>query len=313
MRFVIIGPGALGSVFGAILSRGGHDVTLLGRRSPHLQALREQGLRLEASDGTNNRVMIAATDDPAVVNQAETVIVLVKAGDTVPAMANIRPYIRADQIILTLQNGIGNAEQIRSTLGAGPRVLVGVTSQAATRLGPGAIRHAGEGQTLIGVLDKRDSTAATDLARLFTQSGLPSASVPDIEHWVWRKLAINAAIDGLTAVGGFENGMIASDAPLLDAAEVIAEEVAHVARGRGIELGDMRRAILDTAMVTASNRSSMLQDLEARRPTEVDAIHGAVLAAGRETGIATPATQVIAALIRAKETTLVTLEHADGE
>jgi 2-dehydropantoate 2-reductase len=313
MRFVIVGPGALGSVIGATLTRRGHDVTLLGRRSPHLQTLREQGLRLEAPDGTNNRVAIAATDDPAVVSQAETVIVLVKAGDTVPAMATIRPYIRADQTILTLQNGIGNAEKIRSALGAGPRVLVGVTSQAATRLGPGAVRHAGEGPTLIGVLDKRDSSAAAELAGIFTQSGLPSAFVPDIEHWIWRKLAINAAINGLTALGGFENGMIASDTSLLDAAEVIAEEVARVARGRGIELGGMRRAILDTAVATASNRSSMLQDLEARRPTEVDAIHGAVLAAGEETGIATPATQVIAALIRAKETTLVTLEHADGE
>jgi 2-dehydropantoate 2-reductase len=313
MRFVIVGPGALGSLIGATLSRRGHDVTLLGRRSPHLKALREQGLRLEAPDGTNSHVTIAATDDPAVVSHAETVIVLVKAGDTVPAMANIRPYIRDDQIILTLQNGIGNAEKIRSALGAGPRVLVGVTSQAATRLGPGAIRHAGEGPTLIGVLDKRDSSTATELARLFVQSGLPSASVPDIEHWIWRKLAINAAVNGLTALGGFENGMIASDRSLLAAAEVIAEEVARVAREKGIELGDMRRAILDTAVATASNRSSMLQDLKARRLTEVDAIHGAVLAAGKETGIATPATQVIAALIRAKETTLVTLEHAGGE
>ena len=313
MRFVIVGPGALGSVIGATLSRRGHDVTLLGRLSPHLQTLREQGLRLEAPSGTINHVAIAATDDPAVVNQAETVIVLVKAGDTVPAMASIRPYVRADQVILTLQNGLGNAEKIRSALGAGPRVLVGVTSQAATRLGPGAVRHAGEGPTLIGVLDKQDSTAAAEVARVFAQSGLPAASVPDIEHWIWRKLAINAAINGLTALGDFANGMIASDASMLDAAEVIAEEVASVARGRGIELGGMRRAILETVAATANNRSSMLQDLEARRPTEVDAIHGAVLAAGEETGIAAPATQVIAALIRAKETTLVTLEHADGE
>ena len=203
MRFVIVGPGALGSVIGATLARRGHDVTLLGRRSPHLQTLRQQGLRLEAPDGTNNRVTIAATDDPAVVSQAETVIVLVKAGDTVPAMAAIQPYIRADQVILTLQNGIGNSEKIRSALGAGPRVLVGVTSQAATRLGPGAVRHAGEGPTLIGVLDKRDSSAAAELAGIFTQSGLPSAFVPDIERWIWRKLAINAGINGLTALGGF--------------------------------------------------------------------------------------------------------------
>jgi 2-dehydropantoate 2-reductase len=228
-------------------------------------------------------------------------------------MAAIRPYVRADQIILTLQNGVGNAEKIRSALGTGPRVLVGVTSQAATRLGPGSVRHAGEGPTLIGVLDKRDSTAAAELAGVFAQAGLPAVSVPDIEHWIWRKLAINAAINGLTALGGRENGMIASDASLLDAAEVIAEEVASVARARGIELGGMRRAIFETAVATANNRSSMLQDLEARRPTEVDAIHGAVLAAGEETGIATPATQVIAALIRAKEKPVATLEHADGE
>jgi 2-dehydropantoate 2-reductase len=313
MRFVIVGPGALGSVIGATLSRRGHDVTLLGRQSPHLQTLREHGLQLEAPDGTNNRVMIAATDDPAVVSQAEAVVVLVKAGDTVPAMATIRPYVRADQIILTLQNGIGNAEKIQSALGVGPRVLVGVTSQAATRLGPGSVRHAGEGPTLIGVLDKRDAIAAAELAGGFAQAGLPAVSVPDIEHWIWRKLAVNAAINGLTALGGFENGTIASDASLLDAAEVIAEEVARVARAKGIELGGMRRAIFETAVATANNRSSMLQDLEARRPTEVDAIHGEVLAAGEETGIATPATQVIAALIRSKEKPVATLEHADGE
>jgi 2-dehydropantoate 2-reductase len=313
MRFVIVGPGALGSVIGSILARRGHDVTLLGRRSPHLQALRERGLRLEASDGTIDRVIVAATDDPAVVNGAETVIVLVKASDTVPAMTAIRPYLRADQIILTLQNGIGNAEKIRSALGAAPRVLVGVTSQAATRMAPGSVRHAGEGPTLIGVLDKGDSAAAAELARVFAQAGMPAVSVPDIEHWIWRKLAINAAINGLTALGAWENGMIASDASLLDAAEVIAEEVASVARARAIEIGGMRRAIFETAVATANNRSSMLQDLEARRPTEVDAIHGAVLAAGEETGIATPATQVIAALIRAKEKSVAALKYADGE
>ena len=90
---------------------------------------------------------------------------------------------------------------------------------------------------------------------------------------------------------------------LLGAAETIAEEVASVARGTGIELGGMRRVVLETAVATADNRSSMLQDLDASRPTEVDAIHGAVLAAGAEVGVATPATQVIAALIRAKEKT----------
>ena len=149
-------------------------------------------------------------------------------------------------------------------------------------------KTAGEGPSSSGIWDKRDSTAAAELAKVFAESGLPATSVSDIEYWIWRKLAINAAINGMTALGGFQNGMIASDATLLDAAEVVAEEVASVARGKGIELGGMRRAILETAEATANNRSSMLQDLEARRRTEVHAIHGAVLAVGEETASRRP-------------------------
>jgi 2-dehydropantoate 2-reductase len=313
MRVVIVGPGALGSVIGAQLARRGHHVTLLGRRSPHLQALREHGLRLETLDGTSEQVAIAATDDPAVIGAAETVIVLVKAVDTVAAMDAIRPHIRPDHLVLTLQNGLGHVEKIRSTLGTGPRILVGVTSQAATRMGSGLVKHAGDGSTLVGYLDERDAGNAAELARVFTDAGLPAVSVPDIDRWIWRKLAVNAAINGLTALGGFVNGMIASDTALLDAAETIAEEVASVARASGIELGGMRRVILETAVATADNRSSMLQDLDARRPTEVEAIHGAVLAAGTEVGVATPVTQVIAALIRTKERTVTSAEHGDDE
>jgi 2-dehydropantoate 2-reductase len=258
-------------------------------------------------------VAIAATDDASVVSSVATILVLVKTVGTVTAMEAIRPYIRPDHVVLTLQNGLGNVEKIQSTLGKGPRILPGVTSQAATRVGPGFVKHAGEGPTLIGHVDERDAGIAAELARVFSDAGLPAVSVPNIDHWIWRKLAVNAAINGLTALGGFLNGTIASDDALLHAAETIAEEVASVARGTGIELGGMRRVILETAVATADNQSSMLQDLDARRPTEVDAIHGAVLAAGAEVGVATPATQVIAALIRAKEKSVIRSEHDDGE
>jgi 2-dehydropantoate 2-reductase len=162
-------------------------------------------------------------------------------------------------------------------------------------------------------VDERHAGKASELASVFSDAGLQAVAVSDIDHWIWRKLAVNAAINGLTALGGFLNGMIASDEPLLGAAETIAEEVASVARGTGIELGGMRRVILETAVATADNRSSMLQDLNARRPTEVDAIHGAVLAAGAQVGLAAPAIQVIAALIRAKEKTVANPENLDGE
>ena len=313
MRIVIVGPGALGSLFGAALAKRGHAVSLLGRRTPHLEALRDQGLRLEARDGTVQHLTVPATDDPAIVSDADALIVLVKSVDTVAALNAIRRYVSSDHIVLTLQNGLGNVERIRSVLGPGPRILVGITSQAATRLGPGRVKHAGEGPTLVGFLDERDAEAAATLASVFADAGLVATTVPDIERWVWQKLAVSAAINGLTALGGFPNGVIATTSDLLDAAEIIAEEVASVAREIGIELGGMRRVILETATATKGNRSSMLQDLDAGRPTEVAAIHEAVLAAGEETGIATPATRVVAALIRAKERSVSRAESVDGD
>jgi 2-dehydropantoate 2-reductase len=301
VRVVILGPGALGGVFGAALHRAGHDVTLVGRPSPHLDVLRSSGLRLERRDGTTELLPIAATDDPGAVADADLVLVLVKANDTATAARAIAPHVHPGQTILTLQNGLGNAERIRAEVGPAPRVLLGVTSQGATRLGPGSVRHAGEGPTAIGYQREEDAGQAREIASTLSAAGIPTAVVAEISPWVWRKLAVNVAINGLTALAGVRNGMIASDGALLDAAEIVAEEVAAVARALGWELDGMRRAVAETALATAENRSSMLQDLDAGRPTEVAAIHEAVLAAGKRVGVAAPATTVLAALIRARE------------
>lgn len=301
MRFVVVGPGAMGSVIGAALAQAGHEVSLLGRASPQLDAIRDHGLTLTRLDGSRERVELHATAEPSTVIGADAIIILVKSGDTATAVRAIRPYVAPGQIVLTLQNGLGNAERIREELREDAIVLVGVTSQAATRTGPGRVTHTGEGATLVGYLDTAHAPHASALASVFAAAGLPAASVPDISRWIWRKLALNAAINGLTALGGFRNGCIATDHGLLDSAESIAEEAAAVARALGIELGGMRGQIAALATATAANRSSMLQDLDAGRPTEVGAIHEAILAAGEEAGIAIPAVKVIAALIRARE------------
>jgi 2-dehydropantoate 2-reductase len=300
MRWVIVGPGALGSVFGATLAKAAHDVAMLGRSSPALDALRNGGVSVNLQDGTITRFRPQITDDPAVIAGAEVILVLVKAYDTLAAMRSIRPHVRNEHVILTLQNGLGNAERIRSVLGDTARILTGVTSQAATRTGPDTVIHAGEGPTIIGPLACENVPAAAELAAVVSAAGLPTAAVTDIERWIWQKVAVNAAINGLTALGGFPNGTIVDDPGLLDAAEIIGDEAADVARTLGFELGGTRRAIAETAAATATNRSSMLQDLEAGRPTEVEAIHGAIVAAGHAAGIATPVNQVLAAVIRAK-------------
>jgi 2-dehydropantoate 2-reductase len=301
MRIVIMGPGALGSVLGAELALGGQLVTLLGRDTAHLRAIANEGLQLTRLDGSTERVPLATTVDPAAITDADAVVVLVKTVDTAGAMRVITPHTKPDQVVLTLQNGLGADDRIRRSLGDAVRVLPGVTSQGATRLAPGVVTHNGAGPTLIGYRNTADIALARRLAAAFTEAGIAACAVADIDRWIWRKAAVNSAINGVTALSGCPNGAVAAMPDLLDAAEIIAEEAATVARAHGYELGGMRRAVADTALATAGNRSSMLQDLEARRPTEVGAIQEAIVVAGARVGVATPATQVVAALIRARE------------
>lgn len=308
MRFVIVGPGALGAIFGARLSQAGHDVTFLGRTSPRLAAICRHGLRLESLNGTVETLPIPVSADPSVVKEADVLLVLVKTYDTVTAMSAVRRFLASETIVVTLQNGLGNAETIRDSLGKERTILAGVTSQAATRVDPDLVVHTGSGPSLIGYESAHERRIAEKITGHFAAAGLPAAAVGDIDRWIWNKVAINAAINGLTALGGFENGAIADRPDLLDAAENVADEAASVARALGIELGAMRPMLLETARMTASNRSSMLQDIEAGRPTEVESIHGAIGKAAVRVGIATPATDLLAALIRARSERLATKE-----
>ncbi|MFN8592973.1 MAG: 2-dehydropantoate 2-reductase [Thermomicrobiales bacterium] len=304
MRVVIVGPGALGSLLAATFHRHGHEVALLGRVGSGHEPSSIRMLRIERTDGALEQLPMSIDRDPSVVSSADLVIMLVKSGDTSAAAAAITPWVSSGQPILTLQNGLGNAERIRKEVGPHPIILRGVTSLAATRLAPGHVRHTGSGPTLIGYSSATESTLAQEIVALFTSSGLPAAAVADIDGWIWRKLAINAAINGLTALAGVPNGTIASDAAMLDAAEIIAEEVAAVARANGWEIGNTREMVAETARATAANRSSMLQDLDFGRPTEVDAIHGAVITAAASAGIAVPATTIVTSLIRMRERTV---------
>jgi 2-dehydropantoate 2-reductase len=297
---VIIGPGAMGSLFAAHLLRAGHVVSLLGR-APSGDTSLPANIRVELRDGSVTELRHIVTTDPAVVATADVIIVLVKVADTPEALASIKPYVLPDQLILTLQNGLGAAERVHDVLGDVPRIVVGVTSQAAYRPDHCSVFHTGEGPTIIGPTNPDDFPAVVELSEIMTQAGLPAAAVRDVERWIWQKVAVNAAINGLTALAGVPNGAIIEESGLLDAAEIIAEEVAAVARARGIELGSVLRTIAETAAATSANRSSMLQDMDAGRKTEVEALHGAIVAAGQAAGIATPANQVLAALIRLHE------------
>ncbi len=302
-RFVVVGAGAMGSLVAARLALASVAVTLLGRPSEHFAAIRGGDLILVEMDGATRLVPLDVTDRAEVVASAEVVVLLVKAWATCEILAPLRSRLHPDALVLTLQNGLGNAAAIRAALGnrTPVDVAVGVTTQAALRGGAGVVRHTGTGPTLIGRERGEIDARIRAVADTLSAADLPTAAVPDIQRAVWRKLAVNAAINGLTALAGVSNGAIVADPRLREAAGVLAGEVEAVARGHGVELGDVVAAVDEVATATAANRSSMLRDLETGVWTEVDAIHGALVAAGEAVGIDAPANRVVAALVRARE------------
>ncbi|MGC4191347.1 MAG: 2-dehydropantoate 2-reductase [Thermomicrobiales bacterium] len=318
MRITIVGAGAMGSLVAARLTQAMASpaqtdapddaierVLLYGRPSAHLDAIRAHGLRLVELDGSERTVSIETTSEPADVKGSDVVIVLVKAWASAEIGETLRPYLTRDSIVLTLQNGLGNASALRSSLldrGVRPHVWLGVTTQAAIRPEPGVLVHTGTGITAIGRRTTMNDRVRA-LASLLDVPNWRTVAVDDIHRWVWRKLAVNCAINPLTALSGLPNAAIATDPGLREAANRLAAEVVAVANAERIalELGDVTSAIEDVAAATATNHSSMLVDLQSGQRTEIDAINGAVVSEGRRLGVPTPANDLMAALIRARE------------
>lgn len=290
----------MGSLFAARLSLAGFETTLYGRMSQHLRVIERAGLTLEELDDSSRQVALRTTNEPADVAGADLVLIMVKAWATRDAVRPLAPHLTPAATLLTLQNGLGNVEAIAALLPT-HTILAGVTSQGAVRATSGVILHTGAGPTMLGQPGAPISDLARATSDTLNQAGIATTAVADVERWLWRKLAVNSAINGPTALAGVPNGAIAADPGLRAAAGVLAGEVATVARHLGLDLDRIEDLVTETARATTTNRSSMLQDLEAGRQTEVSAIYDAVIAAGERAGIDTPANRVISALVHARE------------
>jgi 2-dehydropantoate 2-reductase len=312
VRIAVVGAGAMGSLMAGRLAmvagpgKPVERVVLLGRPSDHLDAIQANGLSIVERDGSRSVVPLQATTDAADVDGCDVVLVLVKAWATAEAATPLQPYLNRDTIVVTLQNGLGNASALRTALlrdGMRPHVYLGVTTQAAMRTAPAVIVHSGSGITAIGRRANPVNAPLAAIARALSSANLETVAVDDIHRWVWRKLAVNAAINPLTALGNVENRAVASDPGLKAAAETIAREVVAVGKASGvkIDVAEVLGAIQEVARNTGDNRSSMLVDLDAGSRTEIDAINGAVVAEARRHAIKVPANQLMTALVRARE------------
>jgi 2-dehydropantoate 2-reductase len=304
MKTAIIGAGAMGSVFGAMLSEAGQDVTLNDVSRPTVEAINERGLRLEDPPGETRAVAVRAATDPASVGPCDLVLVFVKCYHTEDAVRAAAPLIGPETAVLSLQNGWGNAPRIAAIVGQ-ERVLAGVTYHSATVLGPGHVRHSGRGMTYAGELDGKKSQRLARIAETFQSAGIEVTATETVIHAIWSKLALNVCTLPTSAILRFTGGDLIAHEGSLNLMRSLLRETVAVANAQGIGLDEEERweAITGLLKRAPNSRASMLQDVENRRRTEIDVVNGAVAAAGERLGIPTPHNQTMVWLVKALEET----------
>jgi 2-dehydropantoate 2-reductase len=296
MKITIVGAGAMGSLFGALLAESGHEVRLLDVWQEHVDAVNKKGLSVER-EGRTRSIVLKATTDLRQVDKADLVIVFVKSSQTGKAAETARAALRKDGWVLTLQNGMGNAEAIARAVPAS-RVLAGTTSHGATMLGPGMIRHAGVGPTVIGAWTGEEPAGAKKMAECFNRAGIETAVADDVRSLIWSKLLVNVGINAVTALTGIRNGQLLDLESTRWISQTAVEEAMAVARNLGVRVRDDAVShVFQIAEATAANRSSMGQDLDHKRRTEIDAINGYVVREAEKLGLPVPVNRTLSGLI----------------
>ena len=301
MKIAIVGAGAMGSLYGARLTQAGEEVWLVDTWQEHIAAIKEEGLTVTSANGVET-VPVKATMDPGEIGPVDLVMIFVKSHATHDAALTTAVLQGPDTLVMTLQNGLGNAEQIAAVVGA-ERVLVGTTAMGATLEGPGRVIDNGKGVTHIGNFAASVTKKLYEIAAVFSRSGLYTVVDANVESLRWSRLTVNAGLNALSAVTGLTNGQLAAyleTQELMNRAVAEAEAVAR-AHGASLPHANMQAQVLANAQATKDNKSSMLQDVLKKRPTEIDAINGAIVREGTALGVATPVNEVLTLLVKARE------------
>jgi len=304
VKILIVGAGAIGSLLGALLHEGGLSVHVVARPD-HVAAIETRGLRVS---GAKTRVVhLDATAEVPAGLEVDAAIVTTKTFDLATASAELARAI-SPRPVLFLQNGLGILPSAHTALRSGgwidpqPYAVRGVNSIPATYVGPGEVRETGVGEVLLPVPGEAGPSAGA--ARLFRMllegARLPVEAVPEFEREVWRKALVNAAVNPVTAAHGIPNGELLKEPWKTEALELLGEALAVArAAGFGFTSEEVTRDFERIVRATAANRSSMLQDLDRGRPTEIDAISGEILREAARYGLDLPATRAVIARVTA--------------
>lgn len=292
-RIAIMGAGAVGCYYGALLALAGEDVTLIGR--PALRdALRDRGLLLERNGGIEPVRLAAATEADA-VSGADLVLVCVKSPDTESAARAIAPHLRPEAVVLSLQNGVGNAERLAAVLGR--PVLPVVVYVAAQMAGPGHVVHHGRGELVIGTGPGSEIAAAT-----LRRAGIPTEISASTDSALWSKLVINCALNAISAVTRQPYGHIIATPGATGLMRGVVDECLAVARASGVSLPDDLWPQVERICATMPGQlSSTAQDMMRGRATEIDYLNGEILRRGAALGVPVPLNNALVVMVKLAE------------
>jgi 2-dehydropantoate 2-reductase len=301
MKIVIVGAGAMGCLFAALLRRSGQDVVLVEKKADTVAAVERRGIILESSAGTQH-VDVPIARDGGVFGQADCVVLCVKAFDTEGAARTAAACIGARTAVVTLQNGIGNAEVLTACFPL-QEVLAGITAHGATLLGPGHVRHAGLGETAIAPLHPAAAGRAQELLTVFENAGIATRLGVDAQALLWSKLLVNIGINPLGAVLNASNGSILDSEHTRRIMHAAVREGVEVAAAKGIcfDADDQIVRVEIVCRATRDNLCSMLQDIRAGRRTEIEYMNGAVVREAYAKGVSVPVNSMLAALVAARQ------------
>jgi 2-dehydropantoate 2-reductase len=306
MKIVIVGGGAIGRLFAALLGRGGHEVILAEPQKEVVDAINQRGIGImdvgvEDPDAVSF-VSAKAVRDPPERSPCDWVLLAVKSLDTVAAVKRVAHLIGQDSPLLSIQTGLGNVEMIEKVV---PKqaIIGGFTFMSAASLGAERVRHGGIGKTYLGELDGTISSRLTDIHHAFTQSGIETSMVKQIIGRLWCKVIVYSAINPVSAILKVKNGSLVSRMEAITLMKRLVDEGKAVAEAYAIDLvyPDLYELLFDACKQSANNLSSMLQDILNAKRTEIDAQNGALCHYGEQKNIALPTHQTLVQLIKLME------------
>ncbi len=302
---VVVGAGAVGSYYGAMLARAGHRVTLIGR-APHAAAIEQHGLRLH-KDGKVDSIRIGATTGLDAVRGADLVLFCVKSTDTEGVGREIAPHLKADALLMSLQNGVDNAPTLARLVGC--TVVPTVVYVATAMPEPGVVQHNGRGDLVIGPLDAAQAADAAlqqrlqAVVELFASADVPVKISPDVMAELWRKLLLNCAYNAISGLAQLPYGVMAAVPDVVELQRAVVREAVAVASADGVplDLDASLQAMERLAGTMPAQLSSTAQDMARGKPSEIDHLNGTVVRRGAELGVPTPVNQALVALVKLVE------------